>query len=175
MDTSLGKQRIAPAVPATRLLGSGLLRALLFVLLWWILAGGAATSWLVGVPTIALATLVSGLLLPPLNWSLLGIVRFVPFFLWQSLRGGTDVAWRAVHPKLPIAPDIIDYPLHLPAGLPRVFMVNTVSLLPGTLGIGLRGDFLRVHVLDAQRDVLSELRTVEEAVRRIFTHRPVRG
>lgn len=170
MVSIMQKQHIGPirTPSVTQRLGSAVLRAALFVLLWWTLSDGAMTSWVVGLPTVLLATLASLILLPPTSWSLVGIVRFIPFFLWQSLRGGTDVAWRAVNRKMPIYPDIIDYPLHLPSGLPRVFMVNTVSLLPGTLGIGLRGDCLRVHVLDAQRDVLSELGTVEQSVGRIF-------
>ena len=45
--------------------------------------------------------------------------------------GGADVARRAFHPRLPVAPQLIDYPFRLPPGLPRVILVNTVRLLPG--------------------------------------------
>ena len=147
---------------------SSSLRALVFALLWWILTEGAMDSWLVGAPVVLLTTLVSMALLPPFSCALTGIIRFVPFFLWHSLRGGVDVAWRAFHPSLPINPDLIDYPLQLPPGLPRVFMVNTVSLLPGTLSAELEADCLKVHVLDSSKDALPELKQVEREVAGVF-------
>lgn len=147
---------------------SGCLRAVAFALVWWMLTTGAEESWLVGVPMVLIATLVSMVLLPVFPWSPSGAALFVPFFVWRSLYGGVDVAWRAFHPSLPIAPGLIEYPLRLSPGLPRVFMVNTVSLLPGTLSAELRADCLRVHVLDTRNNVLSELMVVEQAVARMF-------
>lgn len=143
-------------------------RAAAFALVWWILTGGAVESWLVGVPAVLAATLVSMALVPAFPWSPTGVVCFLPFFAWQSLRGGVDVAWRAFHPRTPIAPGLVEYPLRLAPGLPRVFMVNTVSLLPGTLSAELGADCLIVHVLDTQKSVLSELMMVEQAVARMF-------
>jgi len=48
---------------------------------------------------------------------------------------GFDVIWPAVHPVLPIEPGLINYMLRLPAELPRIFMAETVNLLPGTYGV----------------------------------------
>jgi len=149
-------------------LQSGCFRAVLFALMWWILTDGAMGSWLVGMPVILFATVVSVLLLPPLLWSLTGIVRFVPFFLWRSLFGGVDVARRALHPRLPISPGLFDHRWRLPPGLPRVFMANTVSLLPGTLSLELGANCLQVHVLDEGKDFLSELEKVEQRVAAMF-------
>lgn len=148
---------------------SGLLRTAVFALLWWILTQGTMGSWLVGTPVVMLATLVSMALLPPFHWSLTGIVRFLPFFLWYSLRGGADVGWRAFHPNVPINPALIDYPLRLPPGIVRVFMANIVNLLPGTLCAELNANYLKVHVLDTGKDVLLELMAVEQVVARIFS------
>ncbi len=135
-------------------LRSGCLRAVLFALMWWILTDGAIASWWVGAPVVLFATLVSVVLLPPITWSLPGVVRFVPFFLWRSLYGGVDVARRAMHPRLPISPGLFCYQWRLPPGLPRVFMANTVSLLPGTLSVELGADGLQVHVLDERKNCL---------------------
>ena len=143
-------------------------RTLVFALLWWILTQGAVNSWLVGAPVVVLAVLASGWLLPTISWSLPGIVGFVPFFLWRSLYGGVDVARRALHPKLPISPVLFDYRWRLPPGLPRVFMANTVSLLPGTLSAELDKEHLRVHVLDQGGDFITELSAIEERVASLF-------
>ncbi len=143
-------------------------RTVLFALLWWILTEGAMTSWLIGVPVVVFAVLASGVLLPGTSWSLPGILRFVPFFLWHSLRGGVDVAGRALHPRLPISPGLLKHRWRLPTGLPRVFMANTVSLLPGTLSAELSEEFLHVHVLDQSGAFESELTLIETRVARMF-------
>ncbi len=159
---------ITPRETAFFHLRSGCLRAVLFALIWWILTDGAMDSWLIGTPAILFATLVSVVLLPPFSWSLLGVVRFVPFFLWRSLCGGVDVAGRALHPRLPISSGLFEHQWRLPPGLPRVFMANIVSLLPGTLSAELGADYLQVHVLDEQKDFFSELDKVEQRVAAIF-------
>ncbi|HEB87118.1 MAG TPA: hypothetical protein ENI68_08920 [Gammaproteobacteria bacterium] len=63
---------------------------------------------MVGAPVVLFATLVSVVLLPPIFWSLTGVVQFVSFFLWHSLRGGVNVARLALHPRLPISPGMHD-------------------------------------------------------------------
>ncbi len=148
---------------------TGWLRAVLFSLMWWVLADGSVDSWLVGAPSVLFATLVSLALLPPFPFSLTGIVRFVSFFLWRSLYGGVDVARRALHPHMPISPGLVDYRWRLPPGLPRIFMTNVVSLQPGTLSVELGADCLRVHVLDARKDFLPELKAVEDRVAEVFS------
>ena len=143
-------------------------RTLLFALLWWILTEGTMNSWMVGAPVVLLAALASRALLPGASWSLTGIVRFVPFFLWRSLYGGVDVARRALHPQLQISPGLFDHRWRLPPGLPRVFMANTVSLLPGTLSAVLDEKYLRIHILDKTGDFSSELSVIEARVAGLF-------
>jgi multicomponent Na+:H+ antiporter subunit E len=97
------------------------------------------------------------------------MARFLPFFLWQSLRGGIDVARRALHPRLPLAPLLLDYPLRLPDGPACTFLANTVSLLPGTLSADLENGCLTVHVLDgSQPDVSAELQSLEALIADLF-------
>ena len=143
-------------------------RALLFSLLWWALTDGTAGSWWIGAPAVAGAVIISVTLVPPLGLVWREVMGFVPFFLWHSLKGGVDVAWRAFHPRLPITPELIEYPLRLPPGLPRVILVNTVSLLPGTLSAELGGQVLKVHVLDSLGGFLAELEALEQRVGCMF-------
>jgi multicomponent Na+:H+ antiporter subunit E len=143
-------------------------RGLLFALLWWILVEGANESWWVGIPAILLVTASSAALLAPVNLVWRELFRFIPFFLIRSLVSGADVAWRALHPRMPIAPDLIVYPLRLSPGLPQVFMANTVSLLPGTLSAALDSNCLTVHVLNKRKDILRELETLERKIAALF-------
>lgn len=153
-------------------------RTLFFTLLWLILSGGSPSSWVIGAPAILLAVIASTVLVPPVSLAWYEIPAFISFFLIRSLAGGVDVAWRALHPRMPIAPDLITYPLRIPPGLPQVFMANTVSLLPGTLSVELTTEMnrgsLTVHVLDRNKSVTAELESVELRVARLFgMHLPV--
>ena len=147
-----------------------LCRTLPLVLLWWVLSGGDAGSWLIGVPVILGAT-VLGLALRPSGgwrWTLTGAVRFVPFFLRQSLGGGVDVALRALRPGRPLHPAFVDYELRLAENPARVFMANVISLLPGTLSAQLEGRRLRVHTLTRGQEVPDDLQDLESRVAALF-------
>jgi len=143
-------------------------RGILFSLIWWVLTDGDVSSWWIGIPAVVFAVMASMALIPPLPLVWSAWFGFVPFFLIRSLMGGIDVAWRAFHPRLPIAPDLIEYPLRLPPGLAQVVMANTVSLLPGTLSAALAQSVLKVHVLDGENDFKKELVEIEQHVARMF-------
>ena len=144
-------------------------RTLIFFLIWWALTNGAIASLWIGVPAIIVAVVVSIRLLPHTTFNWYQFLFFIPFFLKHSLLGGIDVAWRAFHPRMPIAPDLIEYKMQLPQGLPQMFLAITVNLLPGTLSVTIKGNVLKTHVLDNQSDFLSEITAVEHWVMRIFS------
>lgn len=142
---------------------------LVYLVVWWILTGGNRSSWLIGGFAIALALLASTTIpAPPLSlrFSPAGLLRFIPYFVVQSIIGGIDVARRAFSPRLPLDPTLIHYPLQLPPGGARIFLLNTVSLLPGTLSADLQDDTLTVHLLDQQRD--PQLQQLEHQVAGLF-------
>lgn len=144
-----------------------------FVLLglsWWVLAQGDTGSWVIGVPAVLLATMVSLRFSADSSWGwrLDGFLRFLPLFASSSLKGGVDVASRAFRPALPLTPTMVDYSLQLREGTARVFFANIVSLLPGTLSADIRGDTLIVHVLDGNLPTFEQLRRLELAVARLF-------
>lgn len=143
-------------------------RALLFSIMWWVLTDGAAESWWIGVPAVVCAVIVSVALVPPVGLVWREVMVFVPFFLWHSLKGGVDVARLAFHPRMPIAPELIEYPLRLSPGLSQVALINITSLLPGTLSVEIEGQVLKVHVLDSRGDFLTGLTALEQRVGRLW-------
>ncbi len=145
-----------------------LLRFILFSLMWWVLTDGVIESLFVGIPVVLIATQISTMMMPQLSWSLFGLLKFMPYFLWHSIRGGVDVAWRAMHPHLPIEPGLYDYQFRLPPGFPRVFMANIVSLLPGSLSVELEADILRIHVLDEADNIDKQLHNLENRLATIL-------
>lgn len=142
------------------------LHVLLFAALWGILSNGR--GWAFGVPVVLLAATVSCVLVPRTRLSLAGLVRFVPYFAWNSLRGGIDVASRALHPHMPIDPALLRYELQLDDAVARVVMANVVTLLPGTLSVDLQGNVLLVHVLNAGGPFPEAFRLLEGHVADLF-------
>ncbi len=143
-------------------------RLLLFLVIWWALADGAASLWVIGVPAVLCALIASLVLLPSVRFVWWRLVAFIPFFLWQSLKGGVEVAWLAFQPRMFLSPKLIEYPLQLPAGLAQVAMINITSLLPGTLSAAIDGNVLTVHILDSRGDYLAGLQGLEQHLGRIF-------
>jgi multicomponent Na+:H+ antiporter subunit E len=144
------------------------------VAVWWILTGGDSTSWTIGGPVVALALLLTIMWpnRPSNRIQPLAFASFLPFFLLHSLRGGFDVAWRACLPGLPISPKMIDYPLRLPPDdSSRIFFVNTLNLLPGTITVDMAENALRIHLLTQGVDVIARLIELESRVGRLFGHR----
>lgn len=148
--------------------GMLLARTALLASLWWTLAGGAA--WAFGAPVVLLAVGASVALQPTRTVRLdpVALARFAGFFVLRSVRAGIDVARRALSPSLPLAPALIDFRLRLPQGPSRVFLANTLSLLPGTLSADLSGEWLQVHVLDEHLPIEPELRAAEARVAALF-------
>ncbi len=133
---------------------------------WWIISEGDSKALAVGVFATFLAALIS-LALQARSLPLprpLAALRFIGFFLVHSVRGGIDVALRALRPSLPIDPRIITYDLRLRGNVARVVFTNTLSLLPGTLSTRLGDETLEVHVLDCAGDVTGQIARVEDRV-----------
>jgi multicomponent Na+:H+ antiporter subunit E len=139
-----------------------------FTALWAILSEGE--GWAVGVPVVFIATAASSLGTSSSRWSPAGLVRFLPYFVWNSLRGGVDVAARALNPRLPIDPAVLRYEMRLESIQARVLMADTVTLLPGTLSADLQGSVLVVHVLNASSPILELLGVLEQRVADLFRH-----
>jgi multicomponent Na+:H+ antiporter subunit E len=118
------------------------------------LAGAAVAAWL--------ATIAPRPLTP------LRLAAFALFFLVESMRGGLDVAWRALHPALPIEPQFHRFRLELPSGQPRALLVSALSMMPGTLSAELEdgGETLVVHALTG--GAMTSVALLHARVRRLF-------
>jgi len=149
-----------PSLAAVR---AALWRSALFAVLWWALTDGDRASWGVGSVSILLAVWLSLRLLPPVTTfvSRIGLLRFLVFFFVQSLRGGVQVAGLALRPRMGLRPGFHEVDLHLPEGIGRVLLANTLSLLPGTLSVELQGNRLCLHVLDDQAATELDVRAAE--------------
>ncbi len=148
---------------------SGLTAGLLFAGFWWFLSNGSPESWLIGLPAVA-AAVWAWLRLKPdseTRLSMGGLARFVPFFLWASLRGGVDVARRTLARPVRVNPGFIRYRTWLETSAARTSFASCLGLLPGTLAVDLKDDLLEIHTLDVGEDTGIELNRLEAAVARL--------
>jgi len=149
-----------------------LIRVACFASLWWMLTAGDPRSWIIGVPAVLAATAASMALSPRVPWRIdaLALASFIPYFTWRSMAGSVDVAWRALHPRLPISPTLEQYPLRLPPhGPARVFFADVVSLLPGTLSASLNHESMTIHILNPDPDdAFFDLTRLEAKVGALF-------
>ncbi len=74
----------------------------------------------------------------------------------------------ALRPRPDLRPEFLELELALPVGSPRVLMLNTLGLMPGTLGVRLDGNRLKLHVLDKRLPVAAAARELEAHIARLF-------
>ncbi len=151
-------------------ISSLLARLMFFAGLWWLLNGGDARSWIVGGPVVLAAAALSLRLRPEQawRWHLAGMLPMAWSFLRESVRGGFDVARRAMRPCLPLDPGLLRFHTGLPVGTARLFFAGIISLRPGTLVLGFEKTALRIHALDADPVVEADLRALEQRVAALF-------
>ncbi|MCK4504272.1 MAG: Na+/H+ antiporter subunit E [Candidatus Aegiribacteria sp.] len=72
---------------------------------------------------------------------------YVPVFVWELLKANFDVAYRVVHPDLPIKPGIVRLKTELKSDTGLTFLANSITLTPGTLTIDINKDagILYIH------------------------------
>ena len=167
-------ERLPPQfVPTGRHWRQILLSLSLLIGLWWTISGGDTASWLIGLPVVALAFWTRRRLggLSETRISVAGLLIFIPFFVWESLRGGLDVALRTLLPRMRIQPGFIHYQCNLQSLQAQTFFTYCVSLLPGTLAADLQDGNLEIHVLNLASDFDTGLSGLERAVARLFMDR----
>ena len=87
--------------------------------------------------------------------------------------GGTAVARRAFHPRVPLQPDFVAYPVNLPRGPARNAFETITSLLPGTVPCDEDAQTIIYHCLDTGQPEVEQLAADERAYGRAFV--PGRG
>ena len=149
-----------------RIVASAVCRAATFFGFWIVLTRAAPDDIPAGLLAAVAASWASLRLLPAEPWHLrpVSAVGFVLHFLYQSIRAGTDVALRALDPRLPLTPGFVTYQARLPPGTKRNAFCAITSLMPGTLPCGpADGNTLSIHCLDLTQPVAEQL-AAEEAL-----------
>ncbi len=100
--------------------------------------------------------------LHPMRW-LRFLFVYIPVFAWELLKANLDVAYRVVHPGLPIRPGIVKIRTGLRSETGLTFLANSITLTPGTLTVDVDGEegVLYVHWINVgERDVEAASRAI---------------
>jgi multicomponent Na+:H+ antiporter subunit E len=79
----------------------------------------------------------------PLRYFWLLIYLFI--FTWECIKANFDVAYRVLHPAMPIKPGIVKVKLGLQSDFARTMLANSITMTPGTIAVDIVGDELFVH------------------------------
>lgn len=107
----------------------------------------------------------------PVRW--FWFIVYVFYFLYYCFRSNLDVAYRAIHPDLPIRPGIIKVHTNLKTDIAKVFLTNSITLTPGTLTIDIQDDSIFIHWInvtteDPEQQTEIMVKGFEKILRRIF-------
>jgi multicomponent Na+:H+ antiporter subunit E len=144
-------------------------RGLFYAGFWLILLPSAKpVDLLLGALVTVTATWLSLHLLPPRCGGLRAgaLLALLPHFLWESVRGGLDVARRALSPSMPLNPGFVSCPMKFAPGLARNSFASITSLMPGTLPVADDAGNLMYHCLDISQPVIEQLGAEERLLAR---------
>jgi len=77
---------------------------------------------------------------------------YLPLFIWECIKANLDVAYRVLHPQLPISPGIVKVKTKLKSDTALTFLANSITLTPGTLSVDIDRNegVLYVHWIDVK-------------------------
>ena len=108
-------------------------------LLTWVpdtehLIAGAVVALIVAVVMGSMFSTRPHMMLNPLRYFYF-IFWYLPVFFWELLKANLDVAYRVIHPGLPIRPGIVRLKTKLKSDTGLTFLANSITLTPGTLTV----------------------------------------
>ena len=125
----------------------------IITLVFWLLITLSLTlaNILMGIVAAGVTTLLFGkyfvtrvrLFLEPKRYAWLVVYIFI--FLWECIKANFDVAYRVLHPAMPIKPGIVKVKLGIKTDLARTMLANSITMTPGTIAVDVVGDVMYVH------------------------------
>ena len=121
---------------------------------WQELAVGACISLLLA---LILHKRYFALGLPPLSIKRIfyALIYIVVLFK-EIILANLDVAYRVIHPKMPIKPGIVVIKTGLKTDIAKLILANSITLTPGTFTLDILGDKLLIHWINVKATETAE-------------------
>jgi len=81
---------------------------------------------------------------------LLYLILYIPVFFWAMIKANFDVAYRVIHPRMPINPGIVVIKTDLKSDSGKLALANSITLTPGTLTMDVEGDSMLIHWINVK-------------------------
>ncbi len=72
-------------------------------------------------------------------------IIYLVVFIWECIKANFDVAYRVLHPAMPIKPGIVKVKTILKSEFARTLLANSITMTPGTLTVDIIGDYFYIH------------------------------
>jgi len=112
--------------------------------------------------------------LPPLTLKRLVVSAvYLVVLLWEVIKANFDVAYRVVHPRMPIKPGVVVIRTELRSDIAKMILANSITLTPGTFTLDVIGDRLLIHWINVKAESVEDAteligRRFEKYLRVIF-------
>jgi len=73
------------------------------------------------------------------------LIIYIIVLLKEIVKANFDVAYRVLHPKMPIKPGIVIIKTELKQDIAKMILANSITLTPGTFTLDIKGDELLIH------------------------------
>jgi len=82
----------------------------------------------------------------------LWLMRYIPVLLWEAIKANVDLAYRVLHPNLPIRPGIVKVKTRLKSETGLTFLANSITLKPGTTSVDIdrENGYIYVHCINVK-------------------------
>ncbi len=77
---------------------------------------------------------------------------YLSTFIWACIRANFDVAYRVLHPAMPIRPGIVKIRTTLRSDFARTLLANSITMTPGTITVDIIGDEFYIHWIFIRSD-----------------------
>jgi len=95
--------------------------------------------------------------LPPLSVKrILFLLVYLIVLFWEIIKANFDVAYRIIHPKMPIKPGIVVIKTSLKSDIAKMILANSITLTPGTFTLDVIGDKLLIHWINVKAEDIDE-------------------
>ncbi|MFQ5867257.1 MAG: Na+/H+ antiporter subunit E [bacterium] len=81
---------------------------------------------------------------------------YVPIFLWECIKANFDVAYRVLHPRMPIHPGIVKVKTQLKSDMAKACLANSITMTPGTLSVDTKDEYLYIHWINVRSQEVPE-------------------
>jgi multicomponent Na+:H+ antiporter subunit E len=125
-----------------------------------------------GLIALALGIFLSGVL--PDSGSGNPVKRIVMFLVFllvllkEMILANLDVAFRVLHPKIPIRPGIVEVKPGIESDMGKLILANSITLTPGTLSMDYIDDSLYIHWISVKDDHDESMAPLDRSVKEVF-------